>query len=211
MELIVRASECSRMMTASRSKSQPLSETTLTWLKEKAVEAIIGHRKDISNKYMEKGTVVEQKSIDLLNSVLFTDYKKHDKRINTEGFTGECDILEKDHVRDIKSSWSIDTFPFFLDDAEKAVKKSGYDWQVRMYMMLYGVDKAYIDYCLVSTPEDLIGWESAEMHNVDNIEITKRVTTVEILRDEEKEKQIIEKYMLCNEQFKAYISELKNK
>jgi hypothetical protein len=211
MELTVRASECSKMMAASRSKSQPLSETTLTWLKEKAIEKVIGHRKTISNKYLEKGTTVETDSIKLLNAVLFTNYEKHEGRVNTEGFTGECDIITNDHVRDVKSSWSIDTFPFFVEDAEKAVKKSGYDWQVRMYMMLYGVDKAYIDYCLVNTPEELIGWESEELHKVDHIEVTKRVTTVEIDWDEEKEKQIIEKYALCNEQFKVYISQIKNK
>ena len=157
MELIVRASECSKMMTKSRTKSQPLGDTTLTWIKDKAVEAVLGHKKDFSNKYMDKGIEVEDESIKLLNKVLFTNYEKHKGRINTEVFTGECDILTKDHVRDIKSSWSLETFPFYEDDAIKAVKKSGYDWQVRMYMLLYGVDVAYVDYCLVNIQEDLIG------------------------------------------------------
>ena len=211
MELIVRASECAKMMTKSRTKSQPLGETTLTWLKEKAIEAVLGHRKVISNKYMDKGTQVEEQSIELLNQVLFTNYKKHEGRINTDTFTGECDILTKDHVRDIKSSWSVDTFPFFLEDAVKAVKKSGYDWQVRMYMLLYGVDVAYIDYCLVNTPEDLIGYELEDLHIVDHLSVTKRVTTVRINREEEKEVEILERYALCNEQFKKFVNELKNK
>ncbi len=211
MELTVRASECAKMMTRSRTKSEPLGDTTLTWLKEKAIESVLGVRKTISNKYMEKGTIVEPDSIELLNTVLFTQYKKHDQRINTEGFTGECDILANDHVRDVKSSWSIETFPFFVEDAEKAVKKSGYDWQVRMYMMLYGVDTAYIDYCLVSTPDDLIGWDSEEIHKVDHIEVTKRVTTVKIERCEKKEAEILEKYNLCNEKYKELIQELQDK
>jgi len=211
MELIVRASECAKMMTKSRTKSQPLGETTLTWLKEKAIEAVLGHRKVISNKYMEKGTQVEEQSIELLNQVLFTNYTKHEGRINTDTFTGECDILTKDHVRDIKSSWSVSTFPFFLEDAVKAVKKSGYDWQVRMYMLLYGVDVAYIDYCLVNTPEDLIGYELEDLHIVDHLPVTKRVTTVRINREEEKEVEILERYALCNEQFKKFVNELKNK
>lgn len=211
MELTVRASECAKMMTNSRTKSEPLGETTLSWLKEKAVEAVIGYRKDISNKYIEKGTTVELQSIQLLNDVLFTNYEKYEGRVNIEGFTGECDILTNDHVRDIKSSWSIDTFPFFVEDAEKAVKKSGYDWQIRTYMMLYGVDKGYIDYCLVDTPDDLIGWENEELHKVEHIEISKRVTTVEIDRCENKEQEIIERYKLCNERFKQYIEQLKNK
>jgi len=210
-ELTVRASESFKMMTNSRSKSQPLSETTLTWLKEKAVQEVLGYRPNISNKYMEKGTLCEDESIELLNQVLFTNYEKHEGRTNTEGFTGECDILTDDHIRDIKTSWSIDTFPFFQEDAEKAVKKSGYDWQVRVYMMLYGIDKAYIDYCLINTPDDLIGWEDKEKHVVDHIEVTKRVTTVEIERDEEIEKKIIERYELCNATFKQLVTELKNK
>ena len=211
MELIVRASECAKMMTKSRTKSQPLGETTLTWLKEKAVEAVTGHKKVISNKYMDKGTQCENISIELLNSVLFTNYEKHEGRINTDTFTGECDILTKDHVRDIKTSWSIDTFPFFLEDAVKAVKKSGYDWQVRMYMLLYGVDVAYIDYCLVDTPEDLIGYELESIHEVSHLPVTMRVTTVRINREEEKEVEILERYALCNEQFKKYVNQLKQK
>lgn len=205
--LTVRASETSKMMTS----GTKIGETNKTWLKEKAIEQVIGYKKDISNKYMEKGTQVECESIELLNDVLFTDYEKHEGRVNTEGFTGECDILENDHIRDIKSSWSIDTFPFFDEDAEKAVKKSGYDWQVRVYMMLYGVDVAYVDYCLVSTPDDLIGWDDKEKHVVDHIELTKRVTTVKIERDEKIEKQIIEKYQKCNELFETYVEQLKIK
>lgn len=205
--LTVRASETSKMMTS----GTKIGETNKTWLKEKAIESVFGYKKDISNKYMDKGTQVECTSIDLLNDVLFTDYKKHEGRVNTEGFTGECDILENDHVRDIKSSWSIDTFPFFEEDAEKAVKKSGYDWQVRVYMMLYGVDVAYVDYCLVSTPDELIGWEDKEKHVVDHIGITKRVTTVKIERDEKIEAQIIEKYQKCNELFEEYVEQLKSK
>lgn len=205
--LTVRASESSKMMTS----GAKIGETNKTWLKEKAIEHVIGYKKDISNKCMEKGTQVEDESIELLNDVLFTEYEKHEGRINTEGFTGECDILENDHIRDIKSSWSIDTFPFFDDDAEKAVKKSGYDWQVRVYMMLYGVDVAYVDYCLVNTPDDLIGWDDKEKHVVDHIELTKRVTTVKIERDAKIEKQIIEKYRKCNELFETYINQLKIK
>jgi len=205
--LTVRASETSKMMTS----GTKIGETNKTWLKEKAIESVFGYKKDISNKYMEKGTQVECESIELLNDVLFTEYDKHEGRINTEGFTGECDILEKDHIRDIKSSWSIDTFPFFEEDAEKAVKKSGYDWQVRVYMMLYGVDVAYIDYCLVSTPDELIGWDDKEKHVVDHIAVTKRVTTVKIERDEKIEAQIIEKYQKCNQLFKDYVEQLKSK
>lgn len=217
-DLIVRASESYKMMTKSRTKSDPLGETTKTWLKEKAVQEVLGYRPDISNKYMDKGIKMEGAnsedtgtSMELLHTVYFESYKKHEGRVTKDGFSGECDILHKGVVRDIKSSWSIDTFPFFEEDAEKLIKKSGYDWQVRVYMMLYNVDVAYIDYCLVSTPIDLIGYEDEEKHIVDHIEPSKRVTSVMIKRDENIDKDIKDKYILCNEQYKKYVEQLKNK
>ena len=207
--LIVRASECAKMMTKSRTKSNPIGETTLTWLKQKAVEYVMGYRPRIDNKYLDKGIECEDTSIKLLNDVLGTDYVKHDGRINTEGFTGECDILTNDHVRDIKTSWSLETFPWFKDDALKAARKSGYEWQVRMYMLLYGVDVAYIDYCLVDTPLHLINeWDDEGIHLVSHIEKSKRVTTVRFDRDENKEQELIEKYKVCNEKFQEYVKEL---
>ena len=57
--LVVHASECHKLMTNPRRKSDELSETTKTWLKEKAVEAVLGFRKNITTKPMIKGTVCE--------------------------------------------------------------------------------------------------------------------------------------------------------
>ena len=46
--LIVRASECYKLMTKARNKGDELSETTKTWLKEKAVEEVLGLKKIVS-------------------------------------------------------------------------------------------------------------------------------------------------------------------
>ena len=63
--LVVHASECYKLMTNPQRKSEELSETTKTWLKEKAVEEVLGLRKSVETKPMLKGTLCEDKSIDL--------------------------------------------------------------------------------------------------------------------------------------------------
>ena len=40
-----------------------------------------------------------------------------------------------------------------------------YEWQMRGYMWLYNRDCAIVDYCLVDTPEDLIGYEQRVAHS----------------------------------------------
>ena len=123
--LVVHASECHKLMTNPRRKSDELSETTKTWLKEKAVEAVLGFRKNITTKPMIKGTVCEDNSIDLYNTVMLTKYKKNSVTKEENGFTGTPDLLGKEGVVEIKTSWDATTFPFFKDEVDKRIKKSG--------------------------------------------------------------------------------------
>lgn len=209
MELVVRASQAFRLMTYK--SIDKIEGTTLTYLKELAVQEVLGYIPDISSKYMEKGTRCEDESIELLNEVYNKFYQKNVERINTEGFTGECDIKTPKLIRDVKTSWSIDTFPFFQDDADAAIKKSGYDWQGRVYMMLYDVDRFVVDYCLIDTPDDLIGYENKEKHIVSFIPAKKRVTSVFIDRDEKIEALILKRWELANEKYKELVDQLRNK
>ena len=50
-------------------------------------------------------------------------------------------------------------------------------------MMLWDKPRADIAYCLVSTPEDLVGYESKSLHQVDHINRELRVTIVPYERD----------------------------
>jgi hypothetical protein len=59
----------------------------------------------------------------------------------------------------------------------------GYEWQLRSYMMLWDKPYAEIAYCLVSTPDDLIGWEAPSLHKVDHINRELRLTLVPYERD----------------------------
>lgn len=179
-----RASSLAEIMTDG--KKEPLSAGAKTHIQQLAKEYVYGYDKRITSKYTDKGIQVEDKSIALLNSVLFADYKKNTERKENDWITGECDIFTGDMIYDIKSSWSLDTFPVLASQGEE----KSYEWQLRAYMWLWNVDKAAIAYCLVNTPEDLIGYERQEIHMVDHINPELRVTFVKYERDKSLEEKI---------------------
>jgi len=181
-----RASSLAEIMTDPKGKDEVLSVGAKSAIIKMAKEFVYGYDEKISNKYMEKGILVEDKSIELLNSVLFTDFKKNTERKTNDWITGECDISAPDRIHDIKSSWSLATFPVLSSMGEDKT----YEWQGRAYMMLWDVDQFEIDYCLVSTPEHLIGYESETLHRVDHINPEVRVTRVQYNRDKSLEDKI---------------------
>lgn len=211
--LIVRCSSLKKLMTNPRSKSELLSETTKTWIKELVKEEFYGYHSEISSKAIEKGNLNEYEAIELLNDVLFKAYKKNNRRKENEWLTGECDIDGDDIIRDIKNSWSLETFPAFIEDAEKIVKDSGYDWQVRGYMILWDKPKASIDFCITSTPHELLHdeYDNFDIHLVDNHDPRKRITSVYIDRDLEIEKEMFERYKVANEYYQKCWDELLSK
>lgn len=210
--LIVRCSELHKMMTKGRSKTSLLGDTTKSFLMQKAKEDYFGIVPSFSSKYTEKGIMNEPLGIEMVNQVRFMDYRKNEERITFDWITGECDINAEDRIIDIKCSWSIDTFPCFQEEAEKAVKKAGYDWQLRGYMMLYNKDKAEVIYCLTSTPNLLLGYgDNEELHNVEHIDVADRMTSVVIERDKAIEEEIKEQYLEANKYYKECMAELENK
>ena len=104
---------------------------------------------------------------------------------------------------DIKSSWSLTTFPLLASMGEN----SGYEWQLRAYMMLWDCPSAALAYCMVSTPEHLIRWEDPSIHAVDHIDPVKRVTRLFYKRDAEKEQAIIERVQLCRDYYNQLADE----
>ena len=195
--MLIRCSSLPKIMTSPRSKSEVLSETAKSYIKQMAKEDFLGYSSELSNKYLEKGIQCESQSIELLNSVLFTSYEKNAERRSNDFLTGEPDIITEDLIIDIKTSWSLDTFPMLVED----VNLKDYEMQLRGYMMLFNVDKAMLAYCMVDTPEHLRSYESEELHLVSHIDSTKRVTMLTIERDEKIEQDIIEK---CNASLDYY-------
>jgi hypothetical protein len=181
-------------------------------LKEKVKEEVFGYKPQLNTPAINKGIDYEFLSINLLNEVAFKSYVKNEERKNSDILTGEADIVTEDEIIDVKSSWSLETFPAFEEDAVASVKKAGYEWQLRGYMMLWNKPKASIKYCMVSTPDALLkDWDNQAIHKVDHIDATKRISSVSFERDEAIEAKILERYEVANRYYKQYLTELKAK
>lgn len=164
-------------------KSRGLSEGAKTFLVGLAKEMLFDYSTVITGREMEKGTLVEPDSIQLLSHVHFARYTKHVGRRVDDLLTGECDIyVPEKFTRDTKSSWSLDTFPVLSEDCHDVM----YEWQGRAYMRLYNVPKHYVDFCMVDTPDQFLYYDNGnlrpgiqvELHKVSHIDPKLRVTTI---------------------------------
>jgi hypothetical protein len=201
-------SSLGKLMTTPKSKSENLSQGAKTYIRQVAKQDFFGYRVELDNKYINKGKDQEQDSIDLLNAVRFTNYKKNDIRIENEYMTGECDILADDRVIDIKTSWNLETWPATPGEAHD----NDYEWQGRAYLMLYEREIFELVFCMVTTKDEFLNqWEQIDLHRVDHIAPEKRITSVIYERDLEKEELIREKLIFANEYYSQYINQLNSK
>lgn len=191
-------------MTDPKSKDETLSAGAKTACEKIAKQLVYGYDEIVTSKYMEKGIQVEDQSIALLNSVFFTDYVKNTERKTNDWVTGECDIFAPGKIIDVKSSWSLQTFPV---TAASAADK-GYEWQGRAYMMLWDVDLFEVAYCLVNTPDELIGYEDPSIHVVDHINQELRVTLVKYTRDKALEEKIKSHCEAANQYIAAMVKQI---
>lgn len=204
----IRCSALGKIMTNPRKKSETLSATCKTYIKELVKEDLFGYKSTIDSKYLTKGIDMEDTSIDLYNEVHGTLYLKNTERLENEFITGECDINAEDKIIDIKSSWSLETFPASPED----VNNKDYEWQLRGYMMLYNKPKAELAYCMVNTPDYLLKeWDNWDIHKVDKFDPFLRVTTISFERDTEKEELIAQRVKDCREFYNEYRDSILNK
>ena len=201
-------SSLGKLMTTPKSKTENLSQGAKTYIRQVAKQDFFQYRVELDNKYINKGKDQEQDSIDLLNAVRFTNYKKNDVRIENEYMTGECDILVDDRVIDIKTSWNLETWPATPGEAHD----NDYEWQGRAYLMLYEREIFELVFCMVTTKDEFLNqWEQIDLHRVDHIAPEKRITSVIYERDLEKEELIREKLIFANEYYSQYINQLNSK
>jgi hypothetical protein len=204
----IRSSALGKIMTNPRKKSETLSAGCKTYIKELVKEDLFGYKSTIDSKYLTKGIDMEDTSIDLYNEVHGTLYLKNTERLSNEFITGECDINAEDKIIDIKSSWSLETFPASPDD----VNNKDYEWQLRGYMMLYNKPKAELAYCMVNTPDYLLkDWDNWDIHKVDKHDPFLRVTCISFERDTEKEELIAQRVKDCREFYNEYKDSILNK
>lgn len=199
-----RASSLADIMTEPKSKTEVLSVGAKTAIIQMAREFVYGYDSIVSTKYMTKGIECEDQSIDLLNSVLFTDYKKNTERKTNDWITGEADLVCEDCIRDIKTSWSLDTFPVL----EEMCDNKTYWWQMQAYMWLYEKPKAEVCYCLIDTPEELIGYENRALHQVSHIAPELRVTRWKIDRDDDAIAKIAPKVEAARDYYQQIIDRI---
>jgi len=123
------------------------------WLKEQLYK----RKKEFSNKYTEKGLIMEDNSIDYVADQLGYGFlAKNEQYFENDFFTGTPDIILKDHVIDVKNSWDFSTFPLF----DNEVPNSDYYFQAQVYMELSGVDSYKLVYVLSDTPLNIIEREA---------------------------------------------------
>lgn len=205
--VLFRCHSLAELMTDPKTKGEGvLSVGAKTHVKKLVKEALYGARARVDTKYMRKGLECEQTSIDLLNSIVELGLVKNTERRVNQFLTGEPDIVLPCGV-DIKTSWSLETFPMLPEDgADKT-----YEWQARGYMYLFDKPSWTIAYCLVDTPDSLIGYEDPAVHKVSHIDPRMRVTMVEYQRDAELEDKIKVKCAAAQEYFKELCTSILTK
>ena len=185
-EFKIRPSSCGKIMTSSRKKGE-LSKTTQSYVDEWLKEQIYGRRKQLDNKYLDKGNDVENESIDYIwQSLNLGKLSKNEKTYENEFMIGTPDIVTKDLVIDVKNSWDCFTFPLF----DKEIPNKDYYYQLQCYMHLTGKKKAKLIYTLMNTPEDLIPKWDFFNHNYDDIEARYRIKVFDIEYNEDVVKEI---------------------
>lgn len=204
--VLFRCSSIGKLMTEPKTQKEgPLSVGAKTYIRELAAQEIFGVEFEVSSKEMEKGIEVEPDSIDLLNRVRGLSLVKNTERRSNDFLTGECDLFDSERRRghDIKSSWSLKTFPISAVDCEDRI----YEWQMRGYMALWDADEWEVNYCMVDTPERLIGYEPLPLHVIGHIPEHQRLTTWTVQRDPVKEAAIFQKVMHAREYYAQVIAE----
>ncbi len=201
--MLIRCSSLGKIMPDAKAKGELLSVGAQTYLKDLAKEIYFGYGRHVTSKPMTKGITVEQKSIELYNSVHFLSLTKNTARRHNGLITGEPDlIIPGKRGIDIKSSWSLDTFPILPEDCHDSI----YEWQARGYMALWDLPEWEIAFCMVSTPEDLCQYESRQAHNVDHIDPQARVTSITYKRDMELEGKMMAKAKAAQEFIQSTIA-----
>ncbi len=194
----VRASAGGKLMTEPRSKTETLSETTKTYVYEWLKERIYKVHKEISNKYLNKGLMLEDTAIDKTIEWLDLSFTiKNEQFFENDYFTGTPDLIVDGVVYDTKCSWDCFTFPLF----DKDIPTKDYFYQLQIYMELTGCKKAVLVYVLLNTPDELI---YERKHIYDDLDKKYRIKTYEVEYDAE----VIEKLKNKVLQVREFINQL---
>jgi hypothetical protein len=211
-EILIRCSSLGKLMTdptaAAIKAGEILSVGAKSAVRDLAAQDILGMVFEVDAKQMAKGIRLEEDAIALLNRLRGLSLVKNTERRNNGFITGECDLFDADRKRghDLKCAWSGATFPILAEDIGGS-QRTAYEWQARGYMALWDADEWEVNFALLDTPEDLIGWESAAMHFVGHIPEHMRLTTWTIKRDATLEAKMAEKVKAARDYYAFVLAE----
>ena len=171
-----RCSSLGHLFTEPRSKTEELSETTKAHLIDVWASAKYGIREDFSNKYTQKGNLVEDDSITELSVHYGIFFKKNTQHFENDFIKGTPDIdfslknysriIGKERIIDTKSSFSLRTFMA----AKRSKIDKDYFYQGFGYCYLTGLRAFELVYILCNSPAYIIEDEKRKamyMHRVE--------------------------------------------
>lgn len=148
------------------------------------------------------------------------DLFKNEEWFENDFMGGFPDVIHNGIVFDVKSVWSIFTFPFY----DKELPNKDYYWQLQVYMAVTGLSKASIVYCLIDTPQPLIDQELKKLYfqsggkaedwtpetykdlsinyKFTDIPESERIKEFEVLRNDKDIELIVERVKVCREYIK---------
>lgn len=222
--ILFRCSKLGAIMTDPKSKSETLSETTKTYLREVYINLKYGRYKDFTSDAIKKGLATEEDALTLFSIQKMRQFNKNEEHLRNDYIMGTPDsyegnsILEATNIIDIKSAWDLFTFH---DSKSEKVNKNYY-WQMQGYMWLTGALTATLVYCLINTPDTLIqdqkrrlGWQMGLIDNeasqeyidacanidrnsiFDDIPNSERIFEIKIERNNEDIERLIERIIAC--------------
>lgn len=167
----IRASQASKILGA-----RGLGETGKTyckqWLKEQTYKRPVG---EFHSKYTHKGNVMEDAGIELVRSYLGFDFAvKNEKFYTSEYMQGTPDVVHHGEIWDLKTSWSLDTFPIYESDLKSGSMKSYYA-QGQVYMLLTDTEQYKLCYTLQDTPLELVQRDVMRYCYDQAIELTEEI------------------------------------
>lgn len=234
-ELKIRCSAIHKIM--AYPNRDELSVGAKTYIKALHKEYNFGIKPEFWSRHIDKGNNCELDTIRLADDVL--KWKLPTEMIlgnleqiyhENDYLTGHTDVLTKDILAEVKTSWDGNTFPMYEDDKYN----KDYRWQCLGYMAVTGFDRCTLVYGLINTPENMVQdeirrehwkqdsfWKGDEedeiveavrsRHNIDHIKKTIRLRHWTIDRDEKAIQQIYRRVELCREYWNELNEYIKNK
>jgi hypothetical protein len=156
-ETLIHCSSLSKITTEPRNKADKdageLSETAKTHLIEIYALEKYNFKKDISNKYTEKGNFCEPEGLSMISEFTGLTIEKNEETFFNEYFVGTPDALveEKQIIFDNKAAWDWLTL---LKNIEDGIN-GDYLSQMNGYLKLKGWRSGYIAHTLIDTPEHI--------------------------------------------------------